>query len=353
MRAPQDYCIDASRSSGAPGRDNTLVAGTPDRATIGHGLVRATPTGMVRLIAMASSGTFMNQPLSVLGRARAADVCFEPFPHLIIDNALPDDVYAELSAAFPPESVLGIDSGQDNKRWDYGPRSVAANPEIAPIWKDMIAYHTSAAFFQEIVSIFYEAIHARYPLQFPSRRYMGAMRAGVREFDSFRTADVLMDAMISGNTPARTASSVRTSHVDQGRKLYSGLFYMRRRDDDSIGGDLTISRLKRGYRDSDKRQRLFKRSYVDDKFLDCVKTVRYSSNTLVLFINTLDSIHGVTPRAPTSLGRYFVNLVGEVNPRLYRVPKLFRGHGSYGRLMRPAGEPRPLPVRLFELVRNL
>jgi hypothetical protein len=217
----------------------------------------------------------------------------------------------------------------------------------------MIAYHTSAAFFQELADVFYEAIHARYPVQFPSRAYMARMRAGVREFDSFRTADVLMDAMISGNTPARSASSVRTSHVDQGRKLYSGLFYMRRPDDDSVGGDLTISSLKSEYRSPATRPKLFHRSYVDDKYLECVKKVPYSSNTLVLFINTLDSIHGVTPREPTTHGRYFVNLVGEVNPRLYRVPKLFHGHGSYGRLMRPAGEPRPLPVRLFELVRNL
>ena len=300
-----------------------------------------------------SSKEYMGQSLSVLGRARASDVCLEPFPHLIVNNALPVALYEELSAAFPAEDTLGVDVSLDNKRWDYGPRHVSANAAIAPIWKEMIAYHTSDSFFQQMVDVFYEAIHARYPLQFPSRTFMAGMRSGVREFDSFRNADVLMDAMISGNTPARSMSSVRTSHVDQGRKLYSGLFYMRRLSDNSVGGDLTISRLKSEYRNGARPPKLFHHSYVDDKYLECVKTVEYSPNTLVLFINTLDSIHGVTPRQPTKHGRYFVNLVGEVNPRLYRVPKLFRGHGSYGRLMRPAGEPRPLPVRLFEFVRNL
>jgi hypothetical protein len=295
----------------------------------------------------------MDKSLSVLGKAKISDVCLEPFPHIIVSDALPEDVYANLNANFPPEGVLGIEPHLNNKRWDFDARSVAKNRLIPAIWKGMIAYHASGQFFQQIADLFFEAIHRRYPLQFPSRDYMETMRAGVRRVDSFRTADVLMDAMISGNTPACSATSVRTTHIDQGRKLYSGLFYMRRADDDSIGGDLTISQLRPEYRDVPKRLKLFRKSYVDEKYVETVKTVRYSRNTLVLFINTLDSLHGVTVRKPTRHGRYFVNLVGEVNPRLYRVPKVFRGNGSYGRLLRPAGEPRPLSVRLFEFARNL
>ncbi len=295
----------------------------------------------------------MERSLSVLKRAKASDVCFEPFPHLIVNNALPDDLYAELAASFPPEASLGVDVSLNNDRWNYDARKVAADAAIPPIWKDMIAYHASGQFFQEIADLFFESIHRWYPLQFPSRAYMAAMRAGVRKIDNFKTADVLMDAMISGNTPVRSPGSVRTTHVDQGRKLFSGLFYMRRNDDDFVGGDLTISRLRPEYREPRTRRKLFKKSYVDDKYVETVKTVAYAANTLVLFINTLDSLHGVTVRQPTAHGRYFINLVGEVNPRLYRVPKISHGTGSYGRLLRPAGEPRPLSVRLFELVRNL
>jgi hypothetical protein len=295
----------------------------------------------------------MDKSLSVLGRATISDVCCEPFPHIVVSDALPDDVYAKLNATFPPEGALGVELSSNNKRWDYDARNVAETESIPAIWKDMIAYHSSGQFFQQVADLFFEAIHRRYPLQFPSRDYMAAMRAGVRRVDSFRTADVLMDAMISGNTPAHSATSARTTHVDQGRKLYSGLFYMRRADDDSIGGDLKISQWRPEYRDARKRLKLFNRSYVYEKYVETVKTIRYSSNTLVLFVNTLDSLHGVTVRQPTRHGRYFMNLVGEVNPRLYRVPKIFRGGGSYGRLLRPAGQPRPLSVRLFEFARNL
>lgn len=62
-----------------------------------------------------------------------------------------------------------------------------------------------------------------------------------------------------------------------------------------------------------------------------VETVRYQPNCLVLFINTIDSLHGVTVRQPTPHGRCFMNLVGEVATRLYRSKD---GHPNYVQLRR-------------------
>ncbi len=141
----------------------------------------------------------------------------------------------------------------------------------------------------------------------------------MRDHDRFGRHDVLVEAMISGNTPVTAASSVRTTHVDAGDKLFSGLFYMRRPDDPSTGGDLTISRFIDRYRGKDERLSLFKGPYVSDDQVEVVRTVPYAANTLVLFINSLDSLHGVTVRSETRYPRLFVNLVGEVDDRLYRL----------------------------------
>lgn len=43
----------------------------------------------------------MSRSLSVLQKATAADVRRDPFPHLILENALPEDLYAALEASFP------------------------------------------------------------------------------------------------------------------------------------------------------------------------------------------------------------------------------------------------------------
>ncbi|WP_261404580.1 hypothetical protein [Chenggangzhangella methanolivorans] len=151
----------------------------------------------------------------------------DPFPHIVLKNALPEALYDELAASFPSAKALGVDTRQNNKRWNYFAYKVTKNGSLPKIWRDFIAYHASQAFYDEIVDLFYEDIAALYPGRFGDKAQMRGMRAGTRKLVDFSSADVLMDAMISGNTPVTTAGSVRTSHVDLGDKLYSGLFYMR------------------------------------------------------------------------------------------------------------------------------
>ena len=255
--------------------------------------------------------------LSTLQKATLADVRHSPFPYIVVKDALPSDLYNDLVARFPGEDALAIDRSKNNHRWDVLAKNVAVHKAIDPLWKDFIAYHTSPDFFHEIVDLFYDDIRKLYAKQFPSLEFTKAMRVGTRRKDTFINKDILMDAMISGNTPVRSASSVRTTHIDRGRKVFSGLFYMRRDDDDSVGGDLTISRFRPEYRDIKAKSKLFKGDYVDDEFIDLVETVKYQKNTVVIFINSIDSLHGVTVRQRTSHSRYFVNLVGVTVTRLY------------------------------------
>lgn len=259
----------------------------------------------------------MGHRLSVLQRAAKADVRSDPFPHIILPNALPDDLYAELASSFPAPAMLKIDSSKNNLRWDYAARKVRKNTAIPQLWRDFIAYQASQAFFDEIVELFYDDIHKLYPEHFPTREAMRAMRAGIRKVDDFATKDILMDAMLSGNTPVTSASSVRSTHIDKGDKLFSGLFYMRPADYDAVGGDLTISRFKPEYGTLEEKTALYEGAYVDDRHVEHVDTVHYDKNLLVLFINSLESIHGVTVRQPSNKSRLFINLVGEVDPPLY------------------------------------
>lgn len=261
----------------------------------------------------------MSRNLSVLQSATKADVNSFPFPHIVLENALPDDLYEELALSFPSPDALGQDSVQNNVRWNYPSRKVKRNTALPQLWRDFIAYQSSQGFFDEIVELFYDDIHRLYPDHFPTRDSMRRMRAGIRKLDDFNSRDILMDAMISGNTPVTTASSVRSTHIDRGDKLYSGLFYMRPADYDAVGGDLTISRFKDQYPGREQKFALYDGSYVDDRHVDHLRTITYARNTLVLFINSLESLHGVTVRQPSDKSRIFVNLVGEIDPPLYQV----------------------------------
>jgi hypothetical protein len=279
--------------------------------------------------------------VSVLQRATRADVRREPFPHLVIENALPDALADALIKEYPRLEALGVDPSENNARWSHPADLVAASPDISPVWKELIAYHASPEFFHDVVALFGEDIVRLYPKRFPTLDRLRAGRVGMRLRDSFASHDYLMDAQISGNTPVYEESSVKTTHVDSPWKLFSGLYYLRDPKDDSVGGDLTVDRFKPGLSRWQWRRR-FDGVYVADDRVEPVATVRYARNTLMMFVNSLDSLHGVTVRAPTSHLRLFMNLVCEVEEPLFDVPQALE--------VRLANQRRVAMKRLRKLV---
>ena len=265
----------------------------------------------------------MNHSLSLLQNASKADVRTEPYPHIVVDNALPDDLYEELSRSFPSLFFMGISSRENNKRWNYSNKRAQKNYLIPKLWCAFLAYHSSQDFFNDVVNMLDDGICTTYPNRFPSTSSLREMNAGARGIDAHGDKDVLLEALISGNTPVTKASSVRTTHVDAGDKLFAGMFYMRPDDYTASGGDLTVSRFKPEY-SGDAKLGCFKRQYVDESFVETVDTIGYARNRLVLFVNSLDSLHGVTVRQPTRQVRRFVNLVGEVRPPLFELPRIAR-----------------------------
>jgi hypothetical protein len=261
--------------------------------------------------------------LSVLQHAHASAVAESPYPYIVIPNALPAELCEQLIAGYPPLGQLGVDTGRNNARWSYPAFRVRENHAIDQAWRDIIAYHVSRAFYDEFLDLFAGTIVKQFPAAFPDEETLRGLRLGLREADSFDQADILLDAQICGNTPVTRTRSVKPTHIDSHRKLFAGLLYLRRDDDDSVGGDLEVRRFRPGFSGS-KRARCYDGVYVDNDCTDLVETVRYEKNVLVMFINTLESLHGVTPRLQTPHARLFMNLVGEVQTPLFAVPRTFR-----------------------------
>lgn len=253
-----------------------------------------------------------------------------PFPYLIIKDALPSDLYIELLSNFPAFSSIGANVKRNNYRYSYSASKVLHDTRITSVWKDFVNYHSSHAFFEEIAEIFGDAICALYPEHFKNVEELKAYSTTVRNIGSTHPDNISIDAQICCNTPVFKKSSVRTAHLDSGDKLYTGLYYFRRDDDDSCGGDLELFKFKSQSLTTFEKANLFKGPNIHSKYIDLLKTVPYKGNTLVIFINSLDSIHGVSPRETTDFGRFFLNVVGELPMNLYETPaepffeKLFR-----------------------------
>ncbi len=256
---------------------------------------------------------------TLLSKVKTSDVFIDPFPHIIVKDALEEELFLKLVSEFPSISTInkgmenqGIDLLSSNVRIHYLAKEVLSDDTITPLWKKFIALHTSNSFLHEFIYLFKEHILQIYPYFEKEYGFFETLSSRIRKIDTCVMADVLLDAIISINTPVvNKPNSIRQAHVDLPDKLFAGLFYMRDPQDRSTGGDLELYRFKKG------KPCGFKNCEVDDLYVERVKTISYEQNVLVLFLNSSYSLHGVSVRSLTEYPRYFVNLLGEVRKPLF------------------------------------
>jgi hypothetical protein len=253
---------------------------------------------------------------NVLRNITRADIRRDPYPHIVVDDCLPPDVYAELARTYPDdETILRLSGAQDkyvirqNHRYDLSAHRILRNPNsVSPAWEDFVRYHVSHDFFRDFLNLLGPELAMTYPaLEHRLGRPMNEWTTGIR-FDPERDhGDIALDCQIGINTPLRRKSTTRGVHTDAPDELFAVLLYFRRDDDRTRGGDLEICQWKKGV------PHLFVHRDVDASDTESRGLVPYKANTLVMFINSAVSLHAVTPRDPTPLSRRLVNIVGRVH----------------------------------------
>jgi len=260
--------------------------------------------------------TATRPPYNVLGRITRADIRSDPYPHVVVEDCLPPDVYGELARTYPDdETILRLSGARDqyvirqNHRYDLRAHRILHTPDaVSPAWEDFVRYHVSHEFFGEFLQLLGPEIQTVYPAL--ERRLgcpMQEWTTGIR-FDRERdTGLIALDCQIGINTPVRRRSATRGVHMDNPDELFAMLLYFRRDDDRVPGGDLEICKWKNGV-----PHRFIGRD-IDPSDTECCGTVPYKANTMVIFINSAVSLHAVTPRHRTALSRRLVNIVGRVH----------------------------------------
>jgi len=259
---------------------------------------------------------------SVLAQAGAADCQVDPYPWLVIENALPDALYQELADSFPGvetfRRILARAGGTRVRRREYKewlrrldranqrvniPYCVAARSDcLSASWREFLSFHTSSSFAGEVQRVLGRQIARLHP----GLRFADA-RIGRRWLDD--SSDIALDALLAINTPAVSTGSVTAPHTDNPDKLLAGMLYFHEREDDA-GGDLVVYRRLR------PPSRRGTKWPVPDE-LQVVHRIRYRANTAVFIVNGAASVHGVTPRHASPYPRRFVNFVAQCPQPLF------------------------------------
>ena len=236
-------------------------------------------------------------------RLCAAPVVAEPYPHILIDPAIDWDVYERLEASFPASAVVYAgERPRNNRAYLLDAVDTLNHPDIDPDWREMFAHLASPDFFRSALTAVTPHTRRLFPdieerLGKRLEECSFAIRHGGEE------ADFYFDVQIGVNSPVMRRSRVRAIHVDSTAKIFNALLYMRPVDDTVDGGALGMY----GW----QGERRYTRVSVAENDAFQVSTVPYARNRMLLFHNSPDSLHGVTPRAKTPIVRRYINFLLE------------------------------------------
>jgi len=253
----------------------------------------------------------------LLSNVKQGDVVTEPYAHLTQGDVVPAPLYQELAADFPSLAMIV------NGRTDFGSneavrmtvKQVLSDRRVSPLWREFFEYHTSGEYWRDVTRLF--ATHFR-------REFPGLEERVGRRYEDWRVmprgyageADVRLDCQFVMNTPVTRKSSVKTAHVDLCDKIFSALFYMRDPRDVSGGGDLNIYNWRREPR--------FVKHRALHRDVELVKTVPYSANSYLCFVNSAQAVHGVSPRETTDVPRRYINFIAELPVKAFEPKQIGR-----------------------------
>lgn len=241
------------------------------------------------------------------------------FPYLVSTACLPEDNLVELMESAPPYEAYQeafmraarTSSAPSNVNFTISGKPLLADRSLPACWRAFFEYHLSPDFYRDVIRLMGDQIRLLYPF-LEERLGKPLEEASVHWRGMPTTSDIQIDCQFAFDTPVTKVSRVRGPHIDKSLRLMSGLLYMREKTEVAEGGDLALYAWK--------GSRLFRRYEVaDDALVEDVEIIDYRANTLVLFVNSLDSVHGVTPRNVTPRPRRYMNFIFEVREPLFDV----------------------------------
>lgn len=240
-----------------------------------------------------------------------------PYPHLVVEDALPRHLADTLLGEMPPLEVFTRDAPRgSNVRFALPSPVALADPRPSAAWKAAIAECNAGMDLLLAAVLRRLGSHLLRMLPDFTSRFapVEELRAVPRAQPNRKSNEIGMDAQMVVNTPALSGgTSVRGPHLDQPDKLISGLLYLRAGDDDSTGGELEIYAARRPDITFDER---------NDTAWENVELVHrypYRHNLLILPLGVPHALHGVSPRNATDKPRYHLHLVGEMAAPLFTI----------------------------------
>ena len=237
-------------------------------------------------------------------------VITDPYPHVIIEEALPWDLYEELEKTFPEKQVLNT-IPFDNDICYRLKADILVNPKFQPdVWRKFAEYHTSAEWMREVYELFkpWLSVYPNLTHSLPNLEENVSARGWAGFNLKGKKATIETDCQLVMHKPI-TEKTTRTPHIDNPLEMFACFLYMPYKDDTSTGGEFQLHTIKNDIKRVNKARG---REVYPEDVGPVHTTVPYKRNTFVIFCNaTPNTVHSVSKRVNPSMYRRSINIIAQ------------------------------------------
>ena len=254
--------------------------------------------------------------MSLLSNITPDQVIAEPFPHVVVENALDEQFCRQLIREFPPlETFTQGRAVGSNKKIIYPAVSALGNPDLSAGWKSFIQDHLQPSIWEEMLRLFRPYLLTAYP-DFEQRfGKLDELTVGTRNVDDHSHCDLLLDSELVIHTPVVGPPAVeRGPHLKNRNKPFVGYLYLRPDEDAAQGSDHVLYSIKPGSSLSFDQVQA-----TDPELLIARKVIPYRRNTFVFFLNTPESIQELTMRSASQTPLMMHHFLVEVREPLFEI----------------------------------
>lgn len=241
----------------------------------------------------------------------------DPFPHLVVEEALDPELCEQLTREFP--SVTSFVRGRElpeNKKIVRRNTELLADVELTDAWRHFIEEHLHPSVLQEWMRLMGADLLQAYPDFVQRFGDPDLMRVGRRSAPDAADCDVVLDAALVAHTPVISGCKAeRGPHLKEPNKPFLGFLFLRPEEDVAEGAEIEL------YAPVGVDLQCTARNQFDPSTLRVVKRIPYRSNTLLLMLNTPGSITTHAARASSQVPMQYFHLLAELPDRLFELPR--------------------------------
>ncbi|MEZ0385889.1 MAG: hypothetical protein ACAI34_02390 [Verrucomicrobium sp.] len=264
----------------------------------------------------------------------------EPFPMLVVENALPSEQYEALRSSLPGyvenagtfnciRPALGLDHYPDgcpaslrddlpdNTKLARRAFELLADPALPEVWGEFVRVNTGQEALQNMLHVFGGALlreHPDFEQRFGALSDLQAVQRYTRQLQS---NEVELDTPLLLHTPVKgVVSQQRGPHLKTLDKPIEGFLYLAPVGFDGPEAVHEFFAVEEGV------EPLFGAGLqTEPKGLRLARAVPVRGNTLVIFLNTPRSIQTIAPRRTTPYPLIAVEVLMQVQAPLFQVPR--------------------------------